>query len=71
MGGDVINQCHYWCTEAFSTLCGVGFLVEKSMFFADSQLTHGPMMPIFESVRAILPTQPKLITSEKKRVFGR
>ena len=23
------------------------------MFFADSQLMHGPMMPIFESVRAI------------------
>ena len=31
-------------------------LVKKSMFFADSQLMHGPMMPIFESVRAIPPT---------------
>ena len=28
----------------------------KSMFFADSQLMHGPMMPIFENVRAIPPT---------------
>ena len=30
-----------------------GCFSEKSMFFADSQLMHGPMMPIFESVRAI------------------
>ena len=31
-----------------------GCFREKSMFFADSQLMHGPMMLIFESVRAIL-----------------
>ena len=30
-----------------------GCFSEKSMFFADIQLMHGPMMPIFESVRAI------------------
>ena len=30
-----------------------GCFSEKSTFFADSQLMHGPMMPIFESVRAI------------------
>ena len=55
-GGDIINECHYWWTEAWSAFCGVGFLVEKSMFFADSELTRGPMMPIFESVRAIVLT---------------
>ena len=55
-GVDIINQCHYWCTEALSAFCGVDFLVEKSMFFADSQLTHGPMMTIFESVQVILTT---------------
>ena len=60
-----------------------GFLVERSMFFADSQLTHGPIMPIFDSVQAIPPTDHvwkfernslssslKLIPSEKE-VFGR
>ena len=26
------------------------------MFFADSQLMHGPMMPIFESIQAISST---------------
>ena len=31
---------------------------EESMFFADSQLNHDPMMPIFESVQAIPPTDP-------------
>ena len=30
-----------------------GFLVGNSTFFANSQLTHGPIMPIFKSVQAI------------------
>ena len=41
----------------------------KSMFFADSQLMHGPMMPIFESVRAIPPTD-LVQTFERDSLIG-
>ena len=30
-----------------------GCFSEKGMFFAESQLMHGPMMPIFKSVQTI------------------
>ena len=42
---------------------------EKSMFFADSQLMHGPMMPIFESVRAI-PSTDLVQKFERDSLFG-
>ena len=42
---------------------------EKSMFFADSQLMHGPMMPIFESVRAI-PCTDVVQTFERDPLSG-
>ena len=42
---------------------------EKSMFFADSQLMHGPMMPIFESVRAI-PSTDLVQTFERDPLSG-
>ena len=41
----------------------------KSMFFADSQLMHGPMMPIFESVRAI-PSTDVVQTFERDPLSG-
>ena len=40
------------CVSALIKAC----FNEKCMFFADIQLMHGPMMLIFESVRAILST---------------
>ena len=42
---------------------------EKSMFFADSQLMHGPNMPIFESVRAI-PSTDVVQTFERDPLSG-
>ena len=39
------------------------------MFFADSQLMHGPMMPIFESVRAI-PCTDVVQTFERDPLSG-
>ena len=39
------------------------------MFFADSQLMHGPMMPIFESVRAI-PSTDLVQTFERDSLIG-
>ena len=42
---------------------------EKSMFFADSQLMHGPVMPIFESVRAI-PCTDVVQTFERDLLSG-
>ena len=46
-----------------------GCFSEKSMFFADSQLMHGPMMPIFESVRAI-PSMDVVQTFERDPSSG-
>ena len=39
------------------------------MFFADSQLMHGPMMPIFESVRGI-PSTDLVQTFERDPLSG-
>ena len=39
------------------------------MFFADNQLMHGPMMPIFESVRAI-PSTDLVQTFERDSLIG-
>ena len=46
-----------------------GCFSEKSMFFADSQLMHGPMMPIFESVQAI-PSTDLVQTFERDPLSG-
>ena len=46
-----------------------GCFSEKSMFFLDSQLMHGPMMPIFESVRAI-PSTDLVQTFERDPLIG-
>ena len=46
-----------------------GCFSEKSMFFADIQLMHGPMMPIFESVRAI-PSTDVVQTFERDPLSG-
>ena len=46
-----------------------GCFSEKSMFFADSQLMHRPMMPIFENVRAI-PSTDVVQTFERDLLSG-
>ena len=46
-----------------------GCFSEKSMFFADIQLMHGPMMPIFESVRAI-PSTDLVQTFDRDSLIG-
>ena len=55
-----INQYHL-CLNLIDLKTTKLFLVEKSMFFVDSQLTHGPMMAIFESYSTHEPCVKKLI----------
>ena len=56
----------HWAIEC---ILRSGFLVEKSMFFVDSQQTHYRMMPIFDSIRGIPPTD--LVSKFERNLLSR